>query len=37
VSNGMKVDIESTIYCGGADGLRILDLKGMQLGRIVHW
>jgi hypothetical protein len=36
VSDGMKVDVEGNVYCGGAGGLWILDPKGKKLGRIVH-
>jgi gluconolactonase len=34
--DGMKVDIEGNVYCGGSGGLWILDPKGKKLGRIVH-
>jgi gluconolactonase len=36
VSDGMKVDMEGNVYCGGAGGLWIVDPKGKKLGRIVH-
>ena len=36
VPDGMKVDIEGNVYCGGAGGLWIMDPKGKKLGRIVH-
>ncbi|MCH9016174.1 MAG: SMP-30/gluconolactonase/LRE family protein [Chloroflexi bacterium] len=36
VPDGMKVDIEGNIYCGGSGGLYILDPTGKKLGRIVH-
>src|SRR5271168_2796688 len=36
VPDGMKVDVEGNVYCGGAGGIWILDPKGKQLGRIVH-
>jgi len=36
VSDGMKVDKEGNVYCGGAGGLWILDPQGTKLGRIVH-
>ena len=36
VSDGMKVDREGNVYCGGAGGLWILDPQGTKLGRIVH-
>jgi gluconolactonase len=34
--DGMKVDVEGNVYCGGAGGLWIMDPKGKKLGRIVH-
>ena len=36
VPDGMKVDTEGNVYCGGAGGLWIMDPKGKKLGRIVH-
>ena len=36
VPDGMKVDVEGNVYCGGAGGIWILDPKGKKLGRIVH-
>jgi gluconolactonase len=36
VPDGMKVDVEGNVYCGGAGGIWIMDPKGKQLGRIVH-
>ena len=36
VPDGMKVDVEGNVYCGGAGGIWILDLTGRKLGRIVH-
>src|SRR5437667_535638 len=36
VPDGMKVDVEGNVYCGGAGGLWIIDPKGKKLGRIVH-
>ena len=36
VPDGMKVDVEGNVYCGGAGGLWIRDPKGKKLGRIVH-
>jgi len=36
VPDGMKVDVEGNVYCGGAGGIWILDPLGKQLGRIVH-
>ena len=34
--DGMKVDIEGNVFCGGSGGLWIMDAKGKKLGRIVH-
>lgn len=36
VPDGMKVDTEGNVYCGGAGGLWIMDRTGKKLGRIVH-
>jgi gluconolactonase len=36
VPDGMKVDVEGNVYCGGAGGLWIIDPSGKKLGRIVH-
>jgi gluconolactonase len=36
VPDGMKVDVEGNVYCGGAGGIWILDPKGKKLGRVVH-
>ena len=36
VPDGMKVDVEGNIYCGGAGGLWIMDPNGKKLGRIAH-
>ena len=36
VPDGMKVDIEGNVYCGGAGGLWIMDSNGKKLGRIAH-
>jgi gluconolactonase len=36
VPDGMKVDREGNVYCGGAGGIWILDAQGKKLGRIVH-
>jgi gluconolactonase len=36
VPDGMKVDVEGNVYCGGAGGLWIMDSRGTKLGRIVH-
>ena len=36
VPDGMKVDVEGHVYCGGAGGIWIMDKTGKKLGRIVH-
>jgi gluconolactonase len=36
VPDGMKVDQEGNVYCGGAGGIWVMDPKGKKLGRIVH-
>ena len=36
VPDGMKVDVEGNVYCGGAGGIWVMDAKGKKLGRIVH-
>jgi gluconolactonase len=36
VPDGMKVDVEGNVYCGGAGGIWIMDPSGKKLGRIVH-
>ena len=36
VPDGMKVDVEGNVYCGGAGGIWIFDPRGKKLGRIVH-
>ena len=36
VPDGMKVDTEGNVYCGGTGGIWIMDPKGKKLGRIVH-
>ena len=36
VPDGMKVDVEGNVYCGGAGGIWIMDPKGKKLGRIAH-
>ena len=36
VPDGMKVDVEGNVYCGGAGGLYIIDPSGKKLGRVVH-
>ena len=36
VPDGMKVDVEGNVYCGGPGGIWIMDPRGRTLGRIVH-
>src|SRR5215475_10230669 len=36
VPDGMKVDAEGNVYCGGAGGLWVINPHGKKLGRIVH-
>src|SRR5258708_40289164 len=36
VPDGMKVDVEGNVYCGGSGGLWMLDPNGKKLGRIAH-
>ena len=36
VPDGMKVDVDGNVYCGGAGGTWIMDPNGKKLGRIVH-
>ncbi len=36
VPDGMKVDVQGNVYCGGAGGLWIIEPNGKKLGRIVH-
>jgi gluconolactonase len=36
VPDGMKVDVEGHVFCGGAGGIYVMDAKGKKLGRIVH-
>lgn len=36
VPDGMKVDVEGNVYCGGSGGLWIMNASGEKLGRIVH-
>jgi gluconolactonase len=36
VPDGMKVDVEGNVYCGGAGGLWIMDPNGKKLGRVAH-
>ena len=34
--DGMKVDVEGNVYCGGSGGVWILDPSGKHLGTIAH-
>jgi gluconolactonase len=34
--DGMKVDVEGNVYCGGPGGIWIIDPSGKRLGTIVH-
>ncbi len=34
--DGMKVDVEGNVYCGGAGGIWVMDSAGNHLGTIVH-
>jgi gluconolactonase len=36
VPDGMKVDVEGNVYCGGAGGIWIMGPTGKKLGRIAH-
>jgi gluconolactonase len=36
VPDGMKVDVEGNVYCGGAGGLHIMNPGGETLGIVVH-
>ena len=36
VPDGMKVDVEGNIYCGGSGGVWVIDADGNHLGTIVH-
>ena len=36
VPDGMKVDVEGNVYCGGSGGIWIMDPSGKHLGTIVH-
>src|ERR1700758_2981279 len=36
VPDGMKVDVEGNVYCGGAGGIWIMEPSGKKLCRIVH-
>ena len=36
IPDGMKVDVEGNVYCGGAGGVWVMDPSGKVLGIIVH-
>ena len=36
VPDGMKVDVEGNVYCGGSGGIWVIDPSGQHLGTIVH-
>jgi gluconolactonase len=36
VPDGMKVNVEGHVFCGGAGGIYVMDSTGRKLGRIVH-
>ena len=36
VPDGMKVDVEGNVYCGGSGGIWVFDPSGIHLGTIVH-
>jgi gluconolactonase len=36
VPDGMKVDIEGNLYCGGSGGIWVLNKEGKHLGTIDH-
>ena len=36
VADGMKVDVEGNLYCGGSGGLWVVDPSGKKLGCVVH-
>lgn len=36
VPDGMKVDVEGSIYCGGSGGVWVIDPQGNHLGTIAH-
>ena len=36
VPDGMKIDVEGNVYCGGSGGLWIMDPSGKHLGTVVH-
>ena len=36
VPDGMKIDVDGNVYCGGSGGLWIMDASGKHLGTVVH-
>ncbi|MCZ6640167.1 MAG: SMP-30/gluconolactonase/LRE family protein [Gammaproteobacteria bacterium] len=36
VADGMKIDVEGNVFCGGSGGIWIMDPSGKHLGTIVH-
>lgn len=36
VPDGMKVDMEGNVYCGGSGGIWVMDSSGKHLGIIIH-
>ena len=36
VPDGMKVDVEGNVYCGGSGGIWVMDATGNHLGTVVH-
>jgi gluconolactonase len=34
--DGMKVDVEGNVYCGGSGGIWVMDASGNHLGIVVH-
>jgi gluconolactonase len=36
VPDGMKVDVEGNVYCGGSGGIWVMDATGLHLGTIAH-
>ena len=36
IPDGMKVDLEGNVYCGGSGGIWVMDSSGNRLGTIVH-
>ena len=36
VPDGMKIDVDGNVYCGGSGGVWVLDPSGKHLGTIVH-